>query len=52
MTCMLNSLPIHWVNKMKYLVVQYQKELCKIVISTAIGKFYGCFDNTLSASGH
>ena len=43
MMCMLNSLPIQWVNKMKYLGVYYKNESCEIDISTAVGKFYGCF---------
>ena len=52
MMCILNSLPIQWVNKMKYLGVYYKNESCEIDISTAVGKFYGCFNNILSVLGH
>jgi hypothetical protein len=52
MMCMLNSLPIQWVNKMKYLGDYYQNDWCEIDISTEVGKFYGCFNNILSVLGH
>ena len=50
--CKLNSLSIQWVNKMKYLGVYYKNESCEIDISTAVSKFYGCFNNILSVLGH
>jgi hypothetical protein len=43
MMCMLNSLPIQWVNEVKYLGVYYKNESSEIDISTAVGKIYGCF---------
>ncbi len=52
MMCMLNSLPIQWVNKMKYLGVYYKTDSCEIDISAAVGKFYGNFNNILSVLGH
>jgi hypothetical protein len=39
MICMLNSSPIQWVNKMKYLGVNYKNESCKYISAQQLINF-------------
>ena len=50
--CSINSIPIQWVNKMKYLGVSFLSGTFRIDVSCAIGKFYGNFNNILSVMGN
>ena len=49
--CTVNSMPIQWVNKMKYLGVNYLTNTGRIDTSSAVGKFYGNFNNIMSVLG-
>ena len=40
--CTVNSKPIQWVNKMKYLGVNFLTNTGRIDTSSAVVKFYGC----------
>jgi hypothetical protein len=50
--CTVNLMPIHWVNKMKYLGVYFLTDTCRIDTNIAIGRFYGNFNNILSVLGN
>ena len=49
--CTVNSKPIQWVNKMKYLGVNFLTNTGRIDTSSVVGKFYGNFNNTMSVLG-
>lgn len=47
----LDGMPIGWVEKVKYLGVYFMSNSCYNYIGSAVGKFYGQFNNIMSVIG-